>query len=82
MEYMFLGFCYKGFHWPTLIVIMSEGKEDKMRKGGGGVAKKKLRGVWVGCCERNLRGGGMTYGRELKKTKRGGGAKKIEGGGG
>ena len=39
---MFLGFCYKGFHWPTIIVIMAEGKEDKMR----------------GCCEKNLRGGG------------------------
>ena len=35
---MSLGFCYKGFHWPTIIVIMAEGKEDKMR--GGIVAKK------------------------------------------
>ena len=42
---MFLGFCYKGFHWPTIIVIMAEGKEDKMRRGckkikGGGMPER------------------------------------------
>ena len=56
---MFLGFCYKGFHWPTIIVIMAEGKEEKMRGGGG--------------CEKNLRGGYAGEGKE--DTMRGGVAK-------
>ena len=42
---MFLSFCYKGFHWPTIIVIIREGKEDKMRWG---VVAKKIKGGYAG----------------------------------
>ena len=40
---MSLGFCYKGFHWPTIIVIMAKGTEDKMQ--GVCVSKKNLGGM-------------------------------------
>ena len=69
---MFLGFCFKGFHWPTIIVIMAEGKEDKMRGGGGGdggLLRNNFKGGYTGegkedkmqggCCEKKLRGGGV-----------------------
>ena len=67
---MSLGFCYKGFHWPTIIVIMAEGKEDKIQNAGGG------RG-----CGKKIKGGGMP--ERVKKTKCGGGEllrKTFEGG--
>ena len=70
---MFLGFCYKGFHWPTILVIKAEGKEDKTR-GGGGVLRKKFEG---GCREKKLRGGGY----EQEDKIRGVAEKKSRGGG-